>query len=76
MIKEENAKMLTKEERMKTIDVIKFYSDWLYGPIDEEIENKLYFIDLEDKDNLEEYCKDKIQRIYEPGKSYGIRYNK
>ena len=59
---------------MKTLDLIKFYSDWLYSPIDEEIENKLYFLDMDDNDNIEEYSKDKLRKIYEPGKTYGIRY--
>jgi hypothetical protein len=59
---------------MKTLNLIIFYSDWLYAPVDEEIENKLYFIDIDDKENLEEYTKDKLQKIYEDGKTYGIRY--
>ena len=33
------------QDRERLIDLVKFYSDWLYGPIDEELENKLYFID-------------------------------
>ena len=66
--------MLTKEERMKTIDIIRFYSDWLYGPYDEEIENKLYFIDIDDKNTIEEYYYNKIEKMYEPAKTYGIRY--
>jgi hypothetical protein len=32
------------EERTNLIDLIKFYSEWLYAPVDEELENKLYFI--------------------------------
>jgi hypothetical protein len=65
---------LSKEERIKTIDIIKFYSNWLYAPIDEDIENELYFIDLDDKNNIEEYCKVRLDKIYKPGKTYGIRY--
>ncbi len=74
IIKEDRAILLSKEDRMKTIDIIKFYSDWLYAPVDEEIENKLYFVDLDDNNSIEKYCKDKLDKIYEPGKTYGIRY--
>jgi len=39
------SKIYNLEERTKIIDLVKFYSDWLYSPVDEELENKLYFLD-------------------------------
>lgn len=30
-----------------------YASEWLYSPIDEELENKLYFLDFDQKDDSE-----------------------
>ncbi len=33
------------EDRETIIDLLKFYTDWLYSPIDQDLENKIYFMD-------------------------------
>jgi hypothetical protein len=40
-------------------DLLLFYSEWLYGPIDEELENKLYFLTTE-KDFFNSYIYPKL----------------
>jgi hypothetical protein len=53
--------------------MVKFYSDWLYSPVDEELENKLYFLDLNDNNTFEEFYTEQIEKIYKKDKLYGIR---
>ena len=39
-------KNYTIDQRTNLKDLIKFYSDWLYSPVDEELENKIYFMEF------------------------------
>lgn len=55
-------KTYNQQERMKLIDLIKFYADWLYSPIDEELENKLYFLD---EAEVEDYFYPKLKEEFE-----------
>ncbi len=67
------------DDRDKIIDLVKFYSDWLYTPIDEELENKLYFIDDSDIDKhfypklKKEFEKSKLENKNEMAYLYGIK---
>ena len=40
------SKFYTIEQRDNLNDLVNFYADWLYGPVDEEMENKMYFLDF------------------------------
>lgn len=42
-------KTYTIEQREKLLDLIDFYGEWLYSPVDEELENKIYFLDFDRK---------------------------
>jgi hypothetical protein len=41
-------------ERSKILNLLNYTSEWLYSPINEELENKLYFIDLDKNKNKKE----------------------
>lgn len=51
------------ENRETLVDLVKFYADWLYSPIDQELENKLYFLDLET--SPEEYFYPKLKNKFD-----------
>lgn len=38
-------KEYTQKDREQLINLVKFYAEWLYGPVDEDLENKLYFLE-------------------------------
>lgn len=65
---EYSQKSYSTEEKENLIDLMKFYSDWLYGPVDEEIENKLYFIDINDSTNLgikvEDFLSPELKKLF------------
>jgi hypothetical protein len=48
------------EDREKLVDLVKFYSEWLYGPVDEDVENKLYFL----SENRDEYFHNSLKNIF------------
>jgi len=48
------------EDRENLLDLVKFYSEWLYGPVDEDVENKLYFL----SDNREEYFNNSLKNLF------------
>ena len=67
---EKNSDMYTKEyfeknysidEKEKIVDLVKFYSEWLYGPVDEELENRLYFL----KENPQEYFSESLKNKFD-----------
>jgi hypothetical protein len=60
--------------RLQIIDLIKFYSEWLYEPVDEEMENKLYFLDLDGDNTVEDYFYKHVQK--DKTKMHGIKYLK
>jgi hypothetical protein len=67
-----NSKKIShKYDKNKLFDHINFLCEWLYEPLDEDFENKLYFIenshDIIDKD---------LTRIFINDFYYGLRYNK
>jgi hypothetical protein len=49
------------EDRENMVDLVKYCSEWLYGPVDEEIENKLYFL----PENREEYFQYSLKNKFE-----------
>lgn len=66
------SKSYDKNQREQLIDLVKFYSEWLYGPVDEDLENKFYFLDYEHK-GIEDYVYPQIKNSYELDKKVGIR---
>lgn len=57
------------------MDLIKFYADWFYSPVDEELENKMYFLETEnDKiQNYNNYYYENLKKLYiETKKDCGI----
>jgi hypothetical protein len=58
-------KSYTIEERESLVDLVKFYADWLYSPVDEDLENKLYFLELKDEKNLDNYFYEKLKDEFE-----------
>ena len=63
----------SREERKKFVELVKLYSDWLYSPVDEDLENKLYFMGLDEHNTLDEYYNDQLEKNYKKDKFYGIR---
>jgi hypothetical protein len=75
-IKVDLAKEAHSVDRKGIVDLIKFYSDWFYAPVDEELENRLYFLDLGAYNNIEDYMTDELVKNAktDKDKKYGIRY--
>jgi hypothetical protein len=66
----------TKEEKYSLLNLIEFYADWLYSPVNEELENKLYFVNS--NQTADDYMRDKIIDYYnnledKNNKKFGIR---
>ena len=59
------------EKRQMMLDLVKYYSNWLYSPVDEELENKLYF--LEDNVSIEEYFLQEMKNTEDISKKYGVK---
>ncbi len=53
------------EDRENLKELIKFYSDWLYSPVDEEVENKLYFLDACQSEKSEQILFDKLKENFD-----------
>jgi hypothetical protein len=61
------------QQREKAIDLVKYYADWFYAPVDEELENKLYFLDEDEKLENNDYFYKNLKKIYlESNKECGI----
>ncbi len=53
------------EDRENLKELVKFYSDWLYSPVDEEVENKLYFLDPRHSEKSEQILFDKLKENFD-----------
>jgi hypothetical protein len=53
------------EERENLVDLVKFYAEWLYSPVDEELENKLYFLGPIENKYFEDYFYEKLKDEYD-----------
>lgn len=51
------------EEREKIVDLVKFYAEWLYGPVEEDIDNKLYFLPENKTEYFYESLKNKFDEL-------------
>jgi hypothetical protein len=41
-------------EKSNILNLLNYTSEWLYSPVDEELENKLYFLDCKPTEDLDE----------------------
>jgi hypothetical protein len=57
-------------DRVQLTNHIKFITEWLYEPLDEDFENKMYFIENSEK-QLEDYFRKADDNQY-----HGLRYKK
>ncbi len=53
------------DERESLVDLVKFYADWLYSPVDEDLENKLYFLEQKENKNIDNYFYEKLRDEFE-----------
>lgn len=80
LIVDELEKDYSLTERTKLLEFLKFYSEWLYGPVDEDLENKMYFLEKE-RDDFVKFCDSKLYDTFNTIKEedklnflYGVRF--